>query len=64
VAKRFEVSPLNCVVLEDSVTGMLSAKSASMETIVIPEDKKDPRFSLANIILSFMLDIIPYVEKK
>jgi HAD superfamily hydrolase (TIGR01509 family) len=61
-AKRFNVSPLNCVVLEDSVTGMISAKAASMETIVIPEDKTDPRFSLANIILSSMLEIIPYLE--
>jgi len=63
-AKRFKVSTANCIVLEDSVTGMLSAKSASMETIVIPEDKTDPRFSLADIILSSMLEIIPYLENK
>lgn len=63
-AKRFKVTPLNCIVLEDSVTGMLSAKSASMETIVIPEDKMDPRYSLANTILHSMLEIIPYLEKK
>ena len=61
-AERCKVSTLKCVVLEDSVTGMISAKAASMETIVIPEDKTDPQFSLANIILSSMLEIIPYLE--
>jgi HAD superfamily hydrolase (TIGR01549 family) len=61
-ANRLGVTPANCIVLEDSVTGMISAKSASMETIVIPEDKTDPKFTLANSILSSMLEIIPYLE--
>lgn len=61
-AKRLGVTPANCIVLEDSITGMISAKSASMETIVIPEDKTDPKFTLANSILSSMLEIITYLE--
>lgn len=62
VAKTLEVDVNNCIVLEDSVTGMISAKAAAMETIVIPEDTTDSRFSLATIILPSMLEIIPYLE--
>lgn len=64
VLEKFDITANECIVLEDSITGLISAKSASMETIVIPEDKTDPRFSLANITLSSMLEIIPYLENK
>lgn len=61
-AKKLDVKPVNCIVLEDSVTGMISAKSASMKTIVIPEDKTDARFSLADTILTSMIEVIDYLE--
>ncbi|RMA64344.1 hexitol phosphatase HxpB [Ulvibacter antarcticus] len=61
-AKKLGVSPTNCLVLEDSVTGLIAAKSAVMRTIVIPENKSDPRFSLADNIFSSMLDVISYLE--
>lgn len=61
-AKKLGVSPANCIVLEDSVTGLIAAKSASMKTLVIPDDTKDPRFTLANNTFSSMLDVIRYLE--
>ena len=61
-AEELNVSPANCYVLEDSVTGLIAAKAASMYTIVIPEDKTDPRFSIADANLSSMLEVIPNLE--
>ena len=50
--------------LEDSVTGLIAAKAASMKTIVIPEENTDPRFIIADKISSSMLDIIPFLENR
>ena len=63
VAKKLSVKPTNCLVLEDSVTGLIAAKAAAMKTIVIPEDKTDPRFSLADLVLISMLEIIDYLKQ-
>ncbi len=62
VAKKLDVQATNCWVLEDSVTGLISAKAAAMKTIVIPEDIKDPRFTLADVMLPSMLEIIDYLK--
>ena len=62
VAKKLAVQPIKCLVLEDSVTGLIAAKAAAMKTIVIPEDKTDPRFSLADTVLNSMLDVVHYLE--
>lgn len=61
-AKKLGVKPLNCIVLEDSITGMIASKSASMNTLVIPDNKTDPRFSLANNIFSSMLEVAHYLK--
>ncbi len=49
-AKALNVSPLDCVALEDSFTGLLAAKSAQMKTIVIPEESQrdQARFVIAD----------------
>ena len=61
-AKLLKVPTGSCLVLEDSVTGLIAAKAASMNTIVIPEDKNDPRFKLANNIYTSMLDVVNYLK--
>ncbi|WP_418263049.1 hexitol phosphatase HxpB [Flavobacterium faecale] len=63
VTKKLNINPTDCIVLEDSVTGMIAGKSASMTTLVIPEDPNDPRFSVADQIFSSMTEIIDYLEK-
>lgn len=62
VAKKLNVKVSNCLVLEDSVTGLIAAKAAAMQTIVIPEDATDPRFSLADKTLSSMLEVVEYLK--
>ncbi|MFH0258543.1 hexitol phosphatase HxpB [Vibrio rumoiensis] len=53
-AAALEVSPLDCVALEDSFTGLLAAKSAQMKTIVIPEasQSEQARFVIADYKLA------------
>lgn len=63
VAHKLNVQPANCLVLEDSVTGLLAAKAASMIAIVIPEDPSDPRFSIANHIFDSMLTVVTYLKQ-
>ncbi|MCW3463558.1 hexitol phosphatase HxpB [Chitinophaga nivalis] len=50
--------PLECIAFEDSVTGMTAAKAARMTTVVVPEahNRKDVRYSLANLQLNSLLE--------
>jgi len=61
-AKRLGVPVHNCWVLEDSVTGLISAKSAAMNTMVIPEDKTDPRFTIADHIFTSMISVVAFLK--
>lgn len=42
--------PMHCLVLEDSVNGMIAGKAARMKVIVVPDELHfdDPRFALAD----------------
>ncbi|MBS1781299.1 MAG: hexitol phosphatase HxpB [Bacteroidetes bacterium] len=65
-ATQLGAKPINCVVLEDSVNGMISGKAARMKVIAIPEPIHfdDPRFSLADARLSSMEDLDMDVIKR
>ena len=60
-ANELEVSPLECVALEDSFTGLLAAKAAQMKTIVIPEASQasQERFVIADYKLRSLEEITP-----
>ncbi|WP_153447112.1 hexitol phosphatase HxpB [Vibrio algicola] len=60
-AAALDVSPLDCVALEDSFTGLLAAKAAQMKTIVIPEarTREQPRFVIADHNLTSLNTITP-----
>lgn len=57
-AHALAVAPWNCIALEDSVNGMISAKAARMKVIVVPEEVKynDPKFGLADVKLHSLED--------
>lgn len=61
-AERLGVSPLACVVLEDSVTGVIAAKAARMACIAVPSDPgagdaRDPRFAVADAVVRSLHDV-------
>jgi len=49
-AAHLKTNPLECVVFEDSVNGVIAAKAARMKVIAIPENNyfEDPRFAIAD----------------
>ena len=53
VAEHFGVSPSNCIVFEDSPSGVLAAKAAKMHCIAVPERafKFHPFIQTADIVL-------------
>lgn len=57
-AASLNSKPLECVVLEDSVNGMIAGKAARMKVIVVPDALHfdDPRFALADLKLPSMVD--------
>ena len=60
-AKRLALSPVECVVLEDSLTGVIAAKAARMACIAVPFDHphQEPRFALADAIIGSLVDLTP-----
>lgn len=57
--------PHNCLVLEDSVNGMIAGKAARMKVVVVPDANHftDPRFSLADGKLTSLEDFdLDYVK--
>lgn len=53
VAEKLNIEPQFCVAIEDSVNGLISAKSARMKCVAIPEygQEGDKRFGIADVIL-------------
>lgn len=51
--------PIHCLVLEDSVNGMIAGKAARMKVLVVPDELHfdDPRFALADAKLSTLEDL-------
>lgn len=49
---------IDCICFEDSINGMIAAKAAKMSCVVVPaqNQRKDLRWSLANVQLNSLLD--------
>ncbi|MFT7520162.1 MAG: HAD superfamily hydrolase (TIGR01509 family) [Kiritimatiellia bacterium] len=49
-AEALNVPPGECLAIEDSITGLISARAAGMRTLAIPDPDRydDPRFSIAH----------------
>ncbi len=57
-ANQLGVSPLDCLVIEDSLNGVVSAKAARMKVIAVPEKSHEynPKLILADHILPSLND--------
>ncbi len=60
-ADKLGVLPQNCLVIEDSLRGILSAKAAEMHCIAVPDPslRDDPRLSIADVVLATLNDFTP-----
>jgi len=60
-AERLGMKPLECLALEDSVNGVLAAKSAKMKCIAVPDAalRTDPRFGIAARVLESLGQLTP-----
>jgi len=49
-AEKLGVEPVHCLAIEDSFTGLLAAKAASMTALIVPDPALvgDPRLAIAN----------------
>lgn len=58
-AERLGVSPLECLVLEDSLTGVIAAKAARMVCVAVPFDypNHESRFVLADAVVGSLVDV-------
>lgn len=58
-AKDLDVRPEECLVIEDSVNGVIAAKAAKMKAIAVPdaEHAGDKRFVIADAQLTSLLEI-------
>lgn len=58
-AKRLQVLPEECLAVEDSFNGVLSAKAARMKCIAVPEgaSRENPRFAIADVRLNSLAEI-------
>ena len=59
VAQRLGVSALRCLVIEDSLNGIISAKAARMKVVCIPEKTHhpEPKLIIADYHYESMLDL-------
>ncbi len=57
--KSLNVNPRSCVVIEDSLNGVIAAKAAQMYCIAMPDDyvKRQSGFVLAAEVISLLQDI-------
>ncbi|XP_066359948.1 bifunctional riboflavin kinase/FMN phosphatase-like isoform X3 [Miscanthus floridulus] len=59
-AKRMNVTPSNCLVIEGSLPGVAAGKAAGMHVIAVPSvPKKTAEFSSADEVIDSLLDVRP-----
>lgn len=57
-AKKLDVDPAHCLVVEDSINGVIAAKAAQMHCVAIPNGdmRGEPAFQVADTILDNLAD--------
>lgn len=60
-AKNLKVNSRECLVIEDSINGLIAAKAAQMKVLVVPdaENWNNPKFVLADYKIKSLAEFIP-----
>ena len=64
-ADKLGVNPLKCLVIEDSINGVISGKAARMKVVCIPEKTHypNPKLILADYTFDTMEEMLRYIER-
>lgn len=64
-ANYLRVAPTDCLVFEDSITGVIAAKAAKMKCIAVPskQDYDNPKFVLADIKIGSLKEFLEKEKK-
>lgn len=64
-AAELKIAPQHCLVIEDSLNGVIAAKAAQMKVIAVPDSdhQKDQRFLVADYIFTSMPETLPLIRK-
>lgn len=59
-AEKLNVKPLQCLVIEDSVNGIIAGKAAQMKVLAIPEDinRNNPKFSISDYTMESLTELM------
>lgn len=59
-AEELNTNPLNCLVIEDSVNGIIAGKAAQMKVVAVPEEinKHNAKFTIADYRANSLFEII------
>ncbi|MDO3695711.1 hexitol phosphatase HxpB [Wenyingzhuangia sp. chi5] len=60
--QKLESKPSECIILEDSVTGMIAAKASMAFTIVLNADVSAPKFSIADQRCPSLAKVLRYLK--
>ncbi|KAL6990954.1 hypothetical protein U1Q18_009074 [Sarracenia purpurea var. burkii] len=59
-AKRLDIDPSKCLVIEDSIPGIIAGKAAAMEVIAVPSlPKQSHLYAAADEVINSLLDLRP-----
>ena len=65
VAERLKLDPMRCLVIEDSLNGVISGKAAKMKVVCIPEKTHhpEPKLNVADYLFDDMLLFLDTIKK-
>ncbi len=64
-AARLKVSPCDCIAVEDSATGIESARAAGAFVVAVPSPgHPDPGLGEAHLLLGSLEDLLPYLARR
>ncbi|WP_312951556.1 HAD-IA family hydrolase [Superficieibacter sp.] len=62
-AEMMDADPESCLVIEDSLNGLIAARAAGMQVLALPaaHQRQDPRFTLADQIIDHHDEVLPFI---
>lgn len=56
--KKLGLKKQECIVIEDSITGLIAAKAANLTTFLVNSNYENEKFSIADERMASLLDVM------